>query len=69
MHAPCCGWDSVRAFTARFRAAFPEWGLARTADLIAEGDYVAGQWKDGGTRPGEAFDDIPVGALPPGRRR
>jgi hypothetical protein len=59
----------VHAFTARFRAAFPELGLARTADLIAEGDYAAGQCKDGGTRPREAFDDIPAGALPPGRRR
>jgi len=25
-----------------------------------------GQWKAGGTQTGEAFDDILVGALPPG---
>jgi hypothetical protein len=25
-----------------------------------------GQWKGGGTQTGEAFDDIPVGSLPPG---
>jgi hypothetical protein len=37
------------------------WG---TADLIAEGDYVVGQWKGGGTHTGDAFDDMPVGALP-----
>jgi hypothetical protein len=66
MHAPCRGRDQVRAFAARFRAAFPDLGFAETADLIAEGDYVVGQWKGGGTQTGEAFDDIPVGALPPG---
>lgn len=64
MHAPCRGRDQVRAFAARFRAAFPDLGFAGTADLIAEGDYVVGQWKGGGTQTGEAFDDIPVGALP-----
>jgi predicted ester cyclase len=66
MHAPCRGRDQVRAFAARFRAAFPDLGFAGTADLIAEGDYVVGQWKGGGTQTGEAFDDIPVGSLPPG---
>jgi hypothetical protein len=40
MHAPCRGRDQVRAFAARFRAAFPDLGFAGTADLIAEGDYV-----------------------------
>ena len=66
MHAPCRGRDQVRAFAARFRAAFPDLGFAGTADLIAGGDYVVGQWKGGGTQTGEAFDDILVGALPPG---
>ena len=66
MHAPCRGRDQVRAFAARFRAAPPGLDFAGTADLIAEGDYVAGQWKGCGTQTGEAFDDIPVGALPPG---
>lgn len=37
-----------------------------TADLIAEGDYVVGQWIGGGTQTGDAFDDIPIGALPAG---
>jgi hypothetical protein len=55
MHAPCRGRDQVRAFAARFRAAFPDPGFAGTADLIAEGDYVVGQWKGGGTQTGEAF--------------
>ena len=66
MHVPCRGRDQVRAFAARFRAAFPDLGFAGTADLIAGGDYVVGQWKAGGTQTGEAFDDILVGALPPG---
>jgi predicted ester cyclase len=34
--------------------------------LIAEGDYVVGQWIGGGTQTGEAFDDMPIGALPAG---
>ena len=37
-----------------------------TADLIAEGDYVVGQWIGGGTQTGAAFDDMPVGSLPAG---
>ena len=37
-----------------------------TADLIAEGDYVVGQWIGGGTQTRDAFDDMPIGALPPG---
>ena len=37
------------------------WG---TADLIAEGDYVVGQWEGGGTHTGPAFKDFLIGALP-----
>jgi predicted ester cyclase len=66
MHAPCRGRDQVRDFATKFRAAFPDLGFEATADLIAEGDYVVGQWKGGGTHLGEAFDDVPVGSLPPG---
>ena len=64
LHAPRRGRDDVRAFITDFRAAFPDLGFAGTADLIAEGDYVVGQWKGGGTHTGPAFDDLPVGALP-----
>jgi predicted ester cyclase len=39
------------------------WGRA---DLIAEGDHVVGQWEGGGTQTGDAFDDMPIGALPAG---
>jgi predicted ester cyclase len=64
LHAPRKGRDDVRAFAQGFRAAFPDLGFTGTADLIAEGDYVVGQWEGGGTHTGEAFDDWPVGALP-----
>ena len=33
---------------------------------MAEGDYVVGQWIGGGTQTGDAFDDMPIGALPAG---
>ena len=35
-----------------------------TADLIAEGDYVVGQWEGGGTHTGPAFKDFLAGGLP-----
>jgi predicted ester cyclase len=63
LHAPCHGRDEVRRFAAEFRAAFPDLGFEGTADLIAEGDYVVGQWKGGGTHSGPAFDDLPIGSL------
>jgi len=64
LHAPCRGRDQVREFATRFRAAFPDLNFWGTADLIAEGEYVVGQWEGGGTHTGDAFDDMPVGALP-----
>jgi predicted ester cyclase len=66
LHTPCSGRDEVRAFATKFRAAFPDLAFGPTADLIAEGDYVVGQWIGGGTQTGEAFDDMPIGALPAG---
>lgn len=66
LHAPCRGRDEVRAFATKFRAAFPDLAFSGTADLIAEGDYVVGQWEGGGTQTGDAFDDMPIGALPVG---
>ena len=61
LHAPCRGRDEVRAFATKFRAAFPDLSFSGTADLIAEGDYVVGQWEGGGTQTGDAFDDMPIG--------
>ena len=62
----CRGRDEVRAFATKFRAAFPDLAFGGTADLIAEGDYVVGQWIGGGTHTGDAFDDMPIGELPAG---
>jgi predicted ester cyclase len=66
LHAPCRGRDEVRAFAATFRTAFPDLAFGGTADLIAEGDYVVGQWIGGGTHTGPPFADMPIGALPAG---
>lgn len=51
LHEPCRGRDDIRAFMNDFRAAFPDLQFWGTADLIAEGDYVVGQWEGGGNRP------------------
>lgn len=64
LHAPCRGRHEVRAFAEDFRAAFPDLNFWGTAELIAEGDYVVGQWEGGGTHTGPAFDDMPLGGLP-----
>jgi predicted ester cyclase len=69
LHEPLRGRDAVRDFALTFRTAFPDLGFGATADLIAEGDYVVGQWKGGGTHTGPAFDDLPIGALPAGSGR
>jgi hypothetical protein len=51
LHAPLRGRDAVRSFAQKFRGAFPDLNFWGTADLIAEGDYVVGQWEGGGTEP------------------
>lgn len=63
MHAPRRGRDEVREFATGFREAFPDLNFWGTAELIAEGDYVVGQWEGGGTHSGPKFDDLPVGSL------
>ena len=47
-----------------FRAAFPDLSFWGTADLIAEGDYVVGQWEGGGTHTGAPFMDFLAGDIP-----
>jgi predicted ester cyclase len=64
LHAPRRGRDDIKAFMTDFRAAFPDLNFWGTADLIAEGDYVVGQWEGGGTHTGPAFKDFLVGGLP-----
>jgi predicted ester cyclase len=64
LHDPRRGHDDIKAFMTDFRAAFPDLNFWGTADLIAEGDYVVGQWEGGGTHTGPAFDDFLMGSLP-----
>jgi len=64
LHEPRRGRSDIKAFMTDFRAAFPDLNFWGTAELIAEGDYVVGQWEGGGTHTGRAFDDFLVGALP-----
>jgi predicted ester cyclase len=64
LHEPRRGRDDIRAFMTDFRASFPDLNFWGTADLIAEGDYVVGQWEGGGTHTGPAFGDFLVGSLP-----
>lgn len=64
LHEPRRGHDDIKAFMTDFRAAFPDLNFGGAADLIAEGDYVVGQWKGGGTHTGPAFTDFLVGGLP-----
>jgi predicted ester cyclase len=64
LHAPRRGHADIKAFMTDFRAAFPDLNFWGTADLIAEGDYVVGQWEGGGTHTGPAFGDFLFGRLP-----
>jgi predicted ester cyclase len=64
LHEPRRGRDDIKAFMSDFRAAFPDLNFWGTADLIAEGDYVVGQWEGGGTHSGPAFTDFLAGGLP-----
>ena len=64
LHEPRRGRDDIKAFMVDFRAAFPDLNFWGTADLIAEGDYVVGQWEGGGTHTGPAFNDFLIGGLP-----
>jgi predicted ester cyclase len=64
LHEPRRGRDAIRAFMTDFRTAFPDLNFWGIADLIAEGDYVVGQWEGGGTHTGPAFKDFLVGGLP-----
>jgi hypothetical protein len=63
LHEPRNGRKDIKAFMTDFRAAFPDLNFWGTADLIAEGDYVVGQWEGGGTHTGPAFNDFLAGGL------
>jgi SnoaL-like polyketide cyclase len=60
LHEPRRGRKDIKAFMTDFRSAFPDLNFWGTADLIAEGDYVVGQWEGGGTPYGsgvQGFSD------------
>jgi predicted ester cyclase len=63
LHAPRRGRDDIKAFMTDFRAAFPDLNFWGTTDLIAEGEFVVGQWEGGGTHTGAAFSDFLIGSL------
>jgi predicted ester cyclase len=64
LHEPRRGRADIKAFMTDFRRAFPDLAFGGAADLIAEGDYVVGQWVGGGTHTGPAFSDFLMGSLP-----
>ncbi|MDB5860789.1 MAG: putative ester cyclase [Ramlibacter sp.] len=64
LHEPRHGRNDIKAFMTDFRGAFPDLNFWGTTDLIAEGDYVVGQWEGGGTHTGPAFSDFLLGSLP-----
>jgi predicted ester cyclase len=64
LHEPRRGRADIKSFMTDFRTAFPDLRFWGTADLIAEGDYVVGQWEGGGTHTGPAFGDFLAGGLP-----
>jgi predicted ester cyclase len=64
LHEPRRGHADIKSFMTDFREAFPDLAFEGAADLIAEGDYVVGRWKGGGTHTGSAFSDFLIGSLP-----
>jgi predicted ester cyclase len=63
LHEPRRGRADIKNFITDFRAAFHDLNFWGTADLLAEGDYVIGQWEGGGTHTGPAFKDFLAGSL------
>lgn len=64
LHKARYGREDIKIFMRGFRAAFPDLNFWGTAPLLADGDYVVGQWEGGGTHTGPAFSDFLLGALP-----
>jgi predicted ester cyclase len=64
LHDPMVGREAVKAFGIAFRESFPDLNFGATADLIADGDFVVGQWAGGGNQTGAAFAELPIGSLP-----
>lgn len=69
LHEPLQGPEEIKAFIIDFRKSFPNLGFWAVTDLIAEGDYVVGQWKGGGTHTGPAYDGFSNALLPDATRK
>jgi hypothetical protein len=70
LHRPRRGREDIKMFMRGFRDAFPNLNFWGTAPLLADRDYVIGQWEGGGTHTGPAFSDFLVAPCRqrPGRR-
>jgi predicted ester cyclase len=64
LHKPRHGREDIKIFMRGFRDAFPDLNFWGTAPLLADKDYVIGQWEGGGTHTGPAFSDLLAGSLP-----
>src|SRR6202140_4840559 len=64
LHKPRKGREDIKAFMTDFRSGFPDLNFWGRAGLMAEGEYVVGQWEGGGTHTGPAFKDFLIGSLP-----
>jgi predicted ester cyclase len=65
-HEPLRGRDQVRQFANNFRDSFPDLSFWADLEILAEGDYVVGQWEGGDTHTGALFGDLPIGSGPAG---
>jgi alpha-beta hydrolase superfamily lysophospholipase/predicted ester cyclase len=63
LHGELHGREPVKQTILELREAFPDMSFDVVGDLIAEGEYVVGRWKGGGTHTGPAFSKLPLGAL------
>ena len=69
LHTPRVGPVSLKTSMAELREAFPDLGVERTANLIAEGDEVIIRWVCKGTHTGPSYCDLVMGTLPDASRR
>ena len=69
MHNPRRGRPAVKAFMAKFRAAFPDFEFRRLGALISDRAIVVVRWEASGTHAGPAYHDFGLGPLPAGSGR
>ena len=64
MHNPRRGRLAVKAFMAKFRAAFPDFEFRRIGALIADRAVVVVRWEGGGRHAGPGYHDFGIGPFP-----